>query len=125
MTTPVCTHVGEAFESMWDPMIQFLLLGICLGVGLADTFGHDLGVAFLMTGILAIRTLHASGVLQEIPAEGASHDVIELLGDELVSVHLMYLFLSLTNSALAVESGVEPIPVLHLLGCASSVVNRR
>ena len=83
-------------------MVQFLFLGVRLGVGLADAFGDDLGVAFLMARILAVRTLHSGRVLEKVAAEGASHDVVELLSDEFVSVHLVDLLLALADGTLTI-----------------------
>lgn len=51
---------------MGDPVVDLLLIGIGFIVGLADTLGDNLGVAFSMASILAIRALHTRSVLEEI-----------------------------------------------------------
>ena len=62
MATPISRDVGKSFETMRDTVVDLLLVGIGLVVGLADTFGDDLGIALAMTGILAIGTLHAGSI---------------------------------------------------------------
>lgn len=71
---------------MRDPMIDLLLIWICLRVRLAYTLCDDFGVAFSVTCVFAVCALHASRVLEELSAEGATHDVIELLEDELMAI---------------------------------------
>ena len=68
MATPIGTHVRERLESMWDTMIDFLFLRIRFGVGFAYALCNDFRVAFLMTSILAVLTLHTSGVLEKVAA---------------------------------------------------------
>lgn len=51
---------------MRNPVVDLLLVGIGLIVGLADTLGDNLGVTFSMASILAIRALHTRSVLEEI-----------------------------------------------------------
>ena len=117
MATPVGRNVGKSFETMRDTVVDLLLVGIGLVVGLADTLGDDLGIALAMTGVLAIGTLHAGCILQKIAAKSATHDVVELLRDELVSLLLVDFFLLLTDSTLTVQSDIEWSSVLQLLGC--------
>jgi hypothetical protein len=117
MATPVRTHVGKAFETMRDAVVELLLFRICFCIGLADTFGDDFGIALLVAGILAIGALHASCILEKIAAESTAHDVIELLCYEFVPVHFVHLLLALPNGTLAVEADIEPSPVFHLFCC--------
>ena len=86
MATPICSHIRERLKSMRNPMIDLLLVGIRFSIRLADTLGHDLGIALLMASILAIFALHASGVLEKISAQSTTHDVVELLYDEFVAI---------------------------------------
>jgi flagellar basal body P-ring protein FlgI len=66
MATPIGRKVREAFETMGNAVVDLLLVGIGLVVGLADTLGDDLGVTFTVASILAVRTLHTCGVLEEV-----------------------------------------------------------
>jgi hypothetical protein len=67
VAAPVRGDVGESFETVRNAVVDLLFVGIGLVVGLADTFGDNLGVTPFVTGILAVRTLHACGVLEEFP----------------------------------------------------------
>lgn len=95
-------------------MIEFLFGGICVSVGLADTLCDYLGIAFLMACILAVFALHTSGILEEVAAERASHNVVELLNHKLMAVQLVDLFFTLANSSLTVEPNIERSPVFVL-----------
>lgn len=117
MTAPVGAHIGEGFEAVRNAVVELGLVRIRFCVGLGDALGDHLLVAFLVARVLAVGTLHASRILEEIAAEGAPHDVIELLLDELVAVLLVDFLLALTNGALAVETNVERPAILVLLGC--------
>lgn len=94
------------------PVINFFFIGVGLVVRLADTLGDDFGVTLLVAGVLAVRTLHAGCVLEEISAKGAAHDVIELLRDELVTLLLVDFFLLLADSTLTVEADIKRSSVL-------------
>jgi len=63
MTAPVGTHIPISLKSMRNTMVEFCLIRITLSVRLADAFRNDLRIAFLMTHVLAIRTLHTNRVL--------------------------------------------------------------
>jgi hypothetical protein len=89
---------------MRDAMIELLLLRVGLVVCFADTLCNDVPVAFLVTSVLAVRTLHTSRVFQEVSTQSASHDVVELLLHELVAVHFVHFFLSRTDSALTIQT---------------------
>ena len=71
---------------MRDTMVQLLLVWVCLRVGLAYALGNHFSVTLLVARIFAILTLHASRVLEELAAESATHDVVELLKHELVAI---------------------------------------
>jgi hypothetical protein len=116
VAAPVGGDVGEALETVRDAVVDLLLVGIGLVVRLADTFGDNLLVALAVAGILAVRALHARSVLEELSAQRTAHDVVELLGDELVTLLLVNLFLLLTHGTLTVETNVEGPTILELLG---------
>lgn len=102
---------------MGNPVVDLLLVGIGLIVCLADTLGDNLGIAFAMASILAVRALHTCGVLEEISTQRTAHDVVELLGDKLVALLFVDLFLLLADGTLSVETNVEGTAILQLLGC--------
>lgn len=116
MATPVSRDIGKCLETVWDTVIDFLLVRVGFVVGLANTFGDDLGVTFFMAGVFAVRTLHAGSVFEEVSAKSTTHDVVELLCDEFVTLLLVDLFLLLTNGTLAIETDVERSPILQLFG---------
>ena len=66
MATPIRSDIREVFKAMRDAVVDFLLIRICFVVCFADTLGDDLRVAFGVASVLAISTLHACRVLQEI-----------------------------------------------------------
>lgn len=99
-------------------MVDLLFVRVRLIVCFADTLGDDLGIALLMAGVLAVSTLHAGGIFQEIAAKCAAHDVVKLLRDELVALLLVDLLLLLPNSTLTIETNIERTSVFQLLGCA-------
>ena len=103
MAAPVGREVGEGLETVGNPVVDLLLVGVGLGVGLGNTLGDDARVALGMAEVLAILALHAGRVLEEISAEGTAHYVVELPLHKLVTVHLVDLFLALADGALAAE----------------------
>ena len=107
MTAPIGTHVGEVCEAMWNTMVQLGLVWICLRVGLRDTLGNDLGVALLVTSVLAIRALHSSSILEKLAAEGAAHNVVKLLLDEFVTILLHHFFFALTDSTFSAKPSIN------------------
>lgn len=115
MATPVGRKVGEALETVGNAVIDLLLIGIGLVVCLADTLGDHLGVTFFVAGVLAIRALHAGSILEEFSTKRTAHDVVELLGNELVTLLLVNLLLLLTDGTLTVETDIEGATILHLL----------
>lgn len=117
MATPVGRDVSEPFKPMRNAVVDFLLVGIGLVVGLANTLGDNLGVTFAMASILAVGALHPSCVFQEVAAKGTAHNIIELLRNELVALLFVDLFLPLSDSTLAIQTNVEWSSILQLLGC--------
>lgn len=124
MTAPVGGNVGETLEAMWNAVVDLFFVGIGLIVCFADTLGDNLRVALLVASVLAVGALHTGSVLEEVAAEGATHDVVELLGDELVALLLVNLLLLLTNCTLTVETDIEWPAVLQLLGYRLRQYNR-
>lgn len=116
MTTPIGRDVGETLEAMWNTVVDLLLVGIRLVVGLADTLGDDLWIALSVTGIFAVGTLHAGSIFQEITTKRTAHDVVELLGDKLVTLLFVNLLLLLSDGTLTVETDIERAAILQLLG---------
>lgn len=98
-------------------MIEFLLVGVCLGVGFANALCHDFGVTFLVACVFAILALHPSRVLQEIPTKSAAHDVVKLLEHEFVTIEFMDFFFPLTDGALAIESKIKWSLILVIFRC--------
>lgn len=97
-------------------MVDFLLVRIGLVVGFADTLGDNLRVTLAVAGVLAIRTLHAGSILEEFSTQCTAHNVVKLLGDELVALLLVNLLLLLANGTLTVKTNVEGTAVLQLFG---------
>lgn len=97
-------------------MIDLLLVGVGFVVGLADTLGDNLRVAFPVASVLAVRALHTRGILEEISAQRTAHNVVELLGDKLVTLLFVNLLLLLAHSTLSVETNIEGTTILQLLG---------
>ena len=115
MAAPVRREIGEGLEAMGNAVIDLLLVRVGLGVALTNALGDDAGITFGVARVLAVLALHASGILEELPAEGATHDVVELALDELVSVHLVHFLLALSNGASSVKTQIKRPAVLVLL----------
>ena len=96
MTAPIGTHVRESLESMRYSVIQFLLVRICLSVGFANTFSNHFVEASLVAGVFAVLALHASRIFEEVSTQCATHDAIELLNNEFVSILLLDFFFPLS-----------------------------
>lgn len=119
MAAPICRNVGKILEAMWDAVVDLFFVWVGFIVRLADALGDHFRIAFTMARVLAIGTLHACSILQEVPAKRAAHNVVELLCDELVALLLVDLFLLLTDCALSVQAVVEWTAILQLLRCES------
>ena len=116
VTAPVGGEVGETFEAVRNPVVDLLLVWIGLVVRLTDTLGDNLGVAFAVAGVFAVRTLHPRRVFEEVSAQRTAHDVVELLSDELVALLLVDLLLLLPHGTLSIEADVEGTTILELFG---------
>lgn len=114
VTAPVGAHIREFLETMRDAMIDLFLVRVGLCIRLADTFGNDACVAFRVTSVFTIFTLHSRRVFEEFTAERTAHDVVKLLRDEFVAVHLMDFLFALTYSTFSVKSSVKWPAVLCL-----------
>ena len=114
MTAPISPHVGKILESVWDAMIELLLIRIGFRIRLADAFGDDLRVTLFMARVFTILALHTSGVFKELPAKSTTHDVVELLKHELMAVKFMDFFLALADGAFTVKTDVEGSSVFEL-----------
>ena len=121
MTTPICTHIGEIFKPMGNPVVQLLLVGIGLCVRFADTFRDDLCAAFLVACVFAVLALHTGRVLEEVAAHRTAHDVIKLLEHKFVTIKLMDLFFSLAYSTLPTQANVKRSFILDLFRWVRSV----
>ena len=97
-------------------MVEFSFVRVRLGVRLCDTLGDHLGVALLVTSVVAVCTLHTSRILQEIAAQSTTHDVVKLLLHKLVAVLLDHVFLALANGTLSAKTKIEWGLVLRVLG---------
>ena len=98
-------------------MVQFFLIRVGFRIRLADTFCNNFRIAFFVASIFAVLALHSCGVFKKVSTESATHDVVKLLEHEFVAVQFVNLFLSLTNSAFAIESNVKWSSILDLFGC--------
>ena len=75
-----------------------------VGVALRYALRNDLLVAVLVTRVLAVVALHASAFEEELAAEGAQDDSVNLLLYELMPVLLVDLLLALADGPLTTES---------------------
>lgn len=125
MATPIGRDIGEILETMRDTMINFLLVGISLVVGFADTFRDHFGITLPMASVLAILTLHTGSIFQEIATKSTAHDVVELLRDKLVALLFVNLFLSLADGTLSVKTDIEGSTIFQLFGYTMLVLYRQ
>ncbi len=96
-------------------MIQLFFFRIRFRVGLAYTFGNYLRIALSVAGVLAVLTLHASRIFEELFAKSTTHDIVKLLKHEFVPVQLVNLFLTLADSTFTVKAYVEGSSIFNLL----------
>jgi hypothetical protein len=91
---------------MWDTMVDlcFVRIGFCCW--LRNALGNHFSVATLVAGELAVGTLHTSGILEEFSTESTTHNVVELLLNEFVTVLFVYFFLLLTNGTLTAKTKI-------------------
>ena len=76
-----------------------------------------------MASIFAVFALHTGRIFEKVATESATHDVIELLYDEFVTIQLVDLFFALSHGTFAVKSNVEwsSVPVLLCYKLLASV----
>lgn len=117
MAAPVGTHIAVCLKAMRYAMVQFCLVRVTFRVRLANALGYNLRVAFFVAHVFAIRTLHAYCVLEQLSAQCTSHDVVELLCDELVTVEFVNIFLALTNGTFTVQTCVKGSTLSCFLCC--------
>lgn len=117
MTAPIRRNIGKVFETMRDAMVDFFFIGISLVVGFADTLCDDFRVALAMASVFTILALHPSGILEELSTERTTHNVVELLSNEFVSLFLVDFFFPLTNRTLPIQTNIEWPAILQLFGC--------
>lgn len=115
VAAPIGTNIGELLEAMRNAMVDLLLVWIGFCIRLTYTLRNHTGIALGVASILAVLALHAGGVFEEVTAECAAHDVVELLGHKLVTIHLVNKLLALTDSTLTIETKIEWSTVLGLL----------
>jgi hypothetical protein len=96
-------------------MVNLALIWIRLGIGLGDAFGDDFAVAILVACELAVCTLHTGSILEKFSTQSATHDVVKLLLDKLVSILLVNFFLAGTNGTLSTDTSGERLLVATLL----------
>lgn len=88
-------------------MVDLFLLGVGLGIRLADTLGNNTRVALRVASVLAVLALHTSGVLEEVTTESTTHDVVELPLHKLVAIDIVSLLLPLANGTLSTQTGTK------------------
>lgn len=117
MTAPVGGYIGEWFKTMGDTMVDFLFVRVCLIVRFTNAFRNHLRVTFAMASVLAVGTLHASRILQEISTKSTTHNVIKLLRNELMPLLFVDFLFFLADGSLTVEAYIERSSSIHLLDC--------
>jgi hypothetical protein len=123
MAAPIGSRVEKVCPTMGNSVIDLGLVGIRFSIGLGNALRNDLRITFLVACELAVGTLHTGRILKEIAAECASHDVVELLLDELVAILFMDFIFLLPNSTFAAETNVVCALLLVLLHETHSHVN--
>jgi hypothetical protein len=68
-----------------------------------------------VTSVPAVLALIAKCVEKELVAKGAENNLVELLLDELVAVHLVHFALAFTDGALASETTRIERPLTNIL----------
>lgn len=115
MTAPIGSHIRERLEPVRNAMVDLFLVRIGFGVALTDALGNDALVALGVASVFAVLALHAGRVFEEIAAESTAHDVVELMLDKLVAVHLVDFLLALADGALSTETDVDGSSIFVLL----------
>ena len=104
-------------------MVDLFLVLVRLVVRLTDTLRDNFGITLCVASIFAVCTLHAGRVLEEVSTECTSHNIVELLLDELVTLLFVNFFLFLSNSSLSIEADIKRSPSHCLLLEAHCQVN--
>lgn len=115
MTAPIGTDVGEISPAMGNAMVDlgFVRIGLC--IRLRNALCDNLFVTLAMAGELAVGALHAGSILEQFSAESATHDIVELLLDELVAILLVDFFLLLADGTLTTQAQIKWLLVSILL----------
>lgn len=95
-------------------MVDLLFVRIRFGIALADTFGDHAGIALGVAEVFAILALHARRILKELSAKSASHDVVELVLNKLVPVHLVDFLLALSDGTFTPKTEINLTSVVVL-----------
>jgi hypothetical protein len=99
-----------------NAVVDLLLVRVGFGIRFANALRNHTLVALGVACVFAVFALHAGRVLEEITAERAAHDVVELLLDKLVPVHLVHFFFALTHGTLTTKTQIDLSSVLvHLV----------
>lgn len=106
VATPLRSHIGYRLESMRNPVLNLFFIRTPFIIGLRDTLCHHFLVTLPVASVLAIGTLHSRRVLEQFTAERTAHDVVELLFDKLVPIHLVNLIFPGTNGALSSKAEI-------------------
>jgi hypothetical protein len=77
-----------------------------IGITLRDTLGDHLLVALLVTSVPTIFALVPGSIEQELAAISAKHNLVKLLWDEFMAIHLVN-FTSFSNGDLTRQTSVH------------------
>lgn len=102
MAAPVGADVCDRLEAMRDTMID--LVFVLPSSSFRYTLCDHLLVALLMASVPTVFALVASSVEEEITAERAFHELVELLLNKLVSIHLVDIPFTHTKSTLTTKT---------------------
>jgi hypothetical protein len=69
MAAPVGAHVRKGLEPVGNAVVELGFVRIGFGIGLRDALGDDLGITLLVAGVVAVGTLHACRVFEEVAAK--------------------------------------------------------
>lgn len=100
-------EVLRSVEAMGYTVVDLVFVFFRFRVGLADAFGDNLRETFLMAGVSAVVALVSRTLEQEFSAIRALHDLVELMSDELVAVHLVdFVLVLLADGALTSKTSI-------------------
>lgn len=115
MTAPIGAHVAVRLETVRYAMIEPRFVRITFVIWPTDALGNHGSVALLMAQVLAVRALIAQSVLEQLSAESAAHNVVELLSYKFVTVEFVDVFFALPDRALTHDASVKRLPFPSLL----------